>query len=307
MKAPFPIQPELTAIAMAYRNMDYVAERVLPIVTVGKQEFKYLIYDKPDRFTIPDTKVGRKSKPNEVEFGSTEKTESTEDHALDDPIPQADIDNAAPNQDPRGDAVEGIMDLILLDREKRTADLVFTAANYPTGNKETLSGTDQWSDGANSDPIKDISDAIEGLIMPPTRLVLGSQVMTQLARHPKVLKAIHKTSGDTGIARRSDLEDLFQLDIVVGRAWHNTAAEGQTATYARVWGKHAALLRIDPNATTRRGVTFGYIARFGTPVSGGERDSNIGMRGGERVRAGESVKELITASDVGYLFTNAVA
>lgn len=114
MKAPFPIQPELTAIAMAYRNTDLVADRVLPLITVGKQEFKYLVYDKADRYAIPDTKVARKSRPNEVEFGSTEKTASTEDHALDDPVPQADIENAPPNFDPLGNATEGIMDLIQL-------------------------------------------------------------------------------------------------------------------------------------------------------------------------------------------------
>jgi len=307
MKAPFPIQPELTAIAMAYRNTELIADSVLPITTVGKQEFKYIVYDKADRYTIPDTKVGRKSRPNEVEFGATEKTESTEDHALDDPVPQADIENAPPNFDPLGNATEGIMDLIQLRREKAVADLVFDANNYATANKETLAGTDQWSDGANSDPIADITDAIESMIMRPNRLVVGSQVMIQLARHPKVLKAIHKSSGDTGVARRSDLEELFELEILVGKAHHNSAAEGQTAVYSRVWGKQAALLRIDPNANTRRGVTFGYTARWGTPVAGSERDSNIGMRGGQRVRAGESVKPLITAADVGYLFIDAVA
>ncbi|MFV9531212.1 hypothetical protein ACNUIM_32135 [Pseudomonas aeruginosa] len=66
--APFPIDPELTAIAIAYRNGRMIADEVLPRVPVGKQEFKYWKYDLAQGFTVPETLVGRKSKPNEVEF-----------------------------------------------------------------------------------------------------------------------------------------------------------------------------------------------------------------------------------------------
>ena len=40
-KAPFPIIPELTGIAIAYRNRAMIADLVLPRVTpVSKEEFK---------------------------------------------------------------------------------------------------------------------------------------------------------------------------------------------------------------------------------------------------------------------------
>ena len=38
-----------------------------------------------------------------------------------------------------------------------------------------------------------------------------------------------------------------------------------------------------------------------------QADPNIGLRGGQRVRVGESVKELVTAPDLGFFFENAVA
>ncbi|MGH7186883.1 MAG: phage capsid protein, partial [Pseudomonadota bacterium] len=38
-----------------------------------------------------------------------------------------------------------------------------------------------------------------------------------------------------------------------------------------------------------------------------EFDRDIGMRGGEVVRVGESVKEVIAESSLGYFFQNAVA
>ena len=65
--APFVIQPHLTAIAIAYQNGRMIADAVLPRVPVPGSTFKYTVYDKRDTFTIPDTKVGRTSRPNEVD------------------------------------------------------------------------------------------------------------------------------------------------------------------------------------------------------------------------------------------------
>ncbi len=42
-------------------------------------------------------------------------------------------------------------------------------------------------------------------------------------------------------------------------------------------------------------------------MAGRREDPDIGLRGGVRVRVGESVKELIVANDLGYYFENAVA
>lgn len=306
--APFPIQPELTAIAIGYRNTRLIADEVLPRVPVGKQEFKYLKYNLADGFTLPDTKVGRKSKPNEVEFSATEQTDSAEDFGLDDPIPQADIDNAPPNYDPVGRAVEGVTDLILLDREVRTANLVFNAANYGAANKTTLSGTSQFNDFANSDPIATIMNALDACIMRPNIMTIGRAVFSTLVRHPKIVKAVLGNSGDSGIARRRDLAELFELeDVLVGEAFLNTARKGQPVALSRVWGKHIALLHRDKNADTRGRVTFGFTAQWGNRVAGAQPDGDIGLRGGQRVRVGESVKELIVAPDVGYFIQNAIA
>ena len=110
------------------------------------------------------------------------------------------------------------------------------------------------------------------------------------------------------IARRQAIAELFELEeVLVGQGWLNTAKPGQAVTLQRVWAKHAALLVRDRLATARSGGTFGMTAQWGSRIAGQEADSKIGMRGGQRVRAGESVKELITASDFGYFIKDAVA
>ncbi len=303
--APFPIDPQLTAIAIAYRNRRLIADEVLPRMPVGKQEFKWWQYSLGEGFTVPDTRVGRRGRPSEVTFSATEQTSSTEDYGLEDPIPQNDIDNAPPNHDPVARSVEGLTDLILLDREQRTASLVFDATQYT--NKVTLSGTSQWNDFANSDPIADIMTALDTPVLRPNVMVIGRPAFSVLVRHPKIVKAVLGNAGDSGIARSRDIAELFELDdVLVGEGWINTAKKGQTASLARVWGKHCALIYRDVQAARRGGVTFGFTAQFGQRIAGATPDKNIGLRGGQRVRVGESVKEVICAPDAAYFIQDAV-
>lgn len=306
MPAPFPIDPHRTAIAIAYQNKRLIADAVLPRVPVSKESFTYMKHKLGEDFTVPDTKVGRKSRPNEISFSATEQTASTVDFGLDDPIPYADIENAPENYDPLDRSTESLTNLILLDREVRAANLVFNDANYT--HKSTLSGNGQWSDYANSDPLTAIMEGLDSVIMRPNIGVFGRATFTKLSMHPIIVKAIHGNSGDSGVVTREQLAQLLELeDVLVGEGFVNTAKKGQATNLARVWGKHASFIYRDEMADTRTGTTFGFTAQFGERVSGGKEDGDIGLRGGIRNRVGESVKELVTAPDLGLYFKNAVA
>jgi hypothetical protein len=306
-RLPYPIDPELVAVAVAYENEMLIADQVLPRVPVGKEEFKYFKYPKGSFFTLPDNKVGRKGQPTEVNFEASEETASTDDYGLDDPIPQSDIDNAPENYDPVAQSVEGLRNLNMLAREKRAADLVFDAGQYGSKNKAQLSGTSQW-DNEDSTPIDDIEEALDGCIMRPNKLVIGQAPWSKLRRHPKINKAINANAGDVGLAGPAAVASIFDLeDVWVGQGWINAAKPGQTPNFKRVWGKNAALLYQDSTATNRQGTTFGFTAQFGDQIAGQQPDSDIGLQGGVRVRQGEKVKELITANDLGYLLEDVIS
>lgn len=313
-KSPFPVEPELTQIALAYRNLAYVADRVLPRSPVAKEEFKWLLHTKREGYTIPDSTVGRKGRVNEVEFSATEQDGSTKDYGLEFVVPQKDIDNAkAPNLNinPVADAVTMTTDLIMLGREKRVADIIFAAATYPAGNKVTLSGMSQWSDMDDSDPVNAILTALDIPLIRPNKMVLGQAVATKLRQHPKVVSAVNGSGGNAsvgGVVSLAGLAAVLELEeIIVGQSFVQTANPGQTAAYSRLWGKHAALIYQNPNARPNMGVTFGMTATFGGKVAGTWEDRNIGLRGGTRGRVGESVGEIIMCSDCAYFFENAVA
>jgi hypothetical protein len=320
-KAPFVVTPELTAVAVAYKNGKMIADEVLPRVMVGKELFKYRRYPAAESFTLPQTLVGRTGQPNQVQFSSTEVTDSTQDHALDVPVPNKDLKNAQAENaqnaaavgtkqtvDPRNRAAMMVTDLIKLRREKRAADLVFNPASYAGANQQTLSGTGQWSDYANSNPQSAIMNALDGMIMRGNVGVFGRRAWTIFAQHPRICKAVYGNNTDAGFVTQQQVAQLLELDgIVVGEGWVNTAAPGQAATLVRVWGNHASFLHRNMLADTEFGITFGYTAQFGDLIAGEIEDPDIGAHGGVRVRVSESVKELVTANDLGYYFQNAVA
>src|SRR6266446_5685472 len=159
-QAPFIVQPRLTALALSYRNLRMIADFVLPRVQVDSPTFKYSTFTKEDAFTVPDTRVGPKSRTNEIDWTASESTAQTQDYALEDAVPYFDVQaaQAARTQggvtpiDPEARSTELITDLIALDRESRVSSLVFNANSYAAANKSTLAGATQWNDPA-SDPV----------------------------------------------------------------------------------------------------------------------------------------------------------
>lgn len=308
MIRPFPINPTLTAIALAYRNPDanLIADDVLPL-TPAAQEFKWLRYDLAQGFTVPDTKVGRKSYPNEVEFTATEVVDRVVDYALDDFIPNEDLEADNQGVDPRGTATMYLRNLIMLAREIRVAGLVFAQATYPAANRVVLSGASQWSDRVNSNPVVAIGDALDIPVYRPNIGVFGQATWTHLRRHPMLVQAIKGTAQGAGMVSRQEVADFFELAAVyVGAGFLNTARKGQAVSMSRVWGRHATFLYRDRAAGPQAGVTFGYTAQWGGPIAGNIADEKRGYSGGETIRAGERVKEVVAANDVAYFFENAV-
>ena len=310
----FPINPSLTAIAIGYRNKDYtlIADQVLPRLQVP-QKFSYTVYDAAQGYTVPDTKVGRKSEPTMVDFGGKAIDAQCEDYGLDDLVPNSDVAawEAMPKPASGGPlsplAVSTMMltGLIELDREVRVAKQVFNAANFAANNQQTLSGTSQWSDYANSNPLSALLTALDVPLIRPNKLVIGQQAWTALRQHPKIVNAVFRTPQNSGTVPKEALAELLEIDeVIVGSGYVNTARKGQAPNYVRVWGKHAALISVSLAAAQAMQPTFGFTGQFGTRIAGDLPEPKAGLRGGVRVRSGESVKEVISCPDAGYFFQN---
>lgn len=320
MPGPFDTDPRLTAVSMLVKPKGLIADMVCPRVGVPSEKFIYTKGDPQETHTIPDTRIGRTSRANQVEFGAKQVTDSTEDHGLEAPVPRKDIELARsqpaqdgrPPWDPMAEATETTSTLVSLAREKRTADLIFTAGNYVADLTATLSGASQWSH-KDADPLKAITDALDKPLVRPNVMVIGQAAWTALRRHPKIVESVIRSgagAGAAGIVPLSMVADLFELDAIhVGRSWHSSSKKGQAASYSRLWGKHCSLLHLAPGLGSAQSAmptfcfTAEWLGRRVTPYT----DESRGIGGSEIVKVVECVKELIAWKGVGYHFKNAVA
>jgi hypothetical protein len=313
----FPVNPALTAIAMVYSNpaVSLIADLVLPRVQTAKK-FVWSNYDVAQGFTIPQTLVGRKSVPSEVDFSGVLVNDEVLDYGLDDVVPNDEVaawdsmtkpDRGGP-PNPLDIATMLTTKLIGLDREVRVAAKVFNTSNFSGGNQATLSGTGQWSDFVNSNPLNAILAALDLPIYRPNVAVFGQATFTQLRQHPKIVQAVFGSAQTAGVVTREQLANLLEVQkVYVGAGFVNTAKKGQAVNNTRVWGKHAAFLYVDAEAAMAQQPCWGFTAQWGEKVAGDIAEPKMGIRGSQRVRVAESVKEVVSAPALGYLFQNAVA
>lgn len=304
----FQTDPRLTAIAIAYRNPDYalIADQVLPRITVAAKDFKFTAHDESEMFSVPDTRVGRRSAPNRVELEGKEVPASCEDFGIDIPLDNDAIDQATKaGYDPRARATERSTSIVELDREIRVARMVCDPASYHADNRLALAGGDGFS-SADSDPLVVVQSMMDGCWMPVNQLTFGHSAWNAFRSHPKVVKAVNRNSGDSGMATREQIASLFEVQrVLVGAGRVNVAKPGLAPVMERVWGNIVSGQFIDRSVSAETGgITFGFTAQYGKRIAGA-MPANVGLRGGVLVRAGETVRELVVARRAGFLIQNA--
>ena len=316
--APFQTHSRMTQIAMAEKPKGFIADDVLPRV-MSAYKFEYTKGMNEDQFSIQETRASRQGRLNEVEFGATLANGATKDYGLLAYVPQRDIDEAraqASAWDPMAQASMGASQLVMLAREKRVADLVFDAANYPGGYKASIASGARWNE-ADGKPLDVIMDALDVPITRPNTMVIGRPVWTKLRRHPQIVESVKATGAGAGgagaqaagVVSRQAVADLFEIDrILVGETWHNSARRGQAANYARLWGKHAALLHIrTPTGTRDMMPTWGFTAQaMALQVMVSEEPSRGVGRGSRAIKVSECIDEIVSWETAGYLFSTVV-
>ena len=305
-KYPFPVDPVLTSITLAYKNPRYIADAVLPRIKVPAESFKYRVFDKESYLTVPETELGRKGAANEVELSFGQKTDSTSDYGLDQVVPLKDIETARlQNWDPQQKAAEYLTELLNLAREQRTAKLIFNPAVY--GSQIINLNNDSNFSNDQSDPVNTIVQALDIPFYRPNTIVMGRRVFAALSRHPKILRTVYPNADGNGVINAEQLAVILDVDrVLVGESRINAAKRG-ASNIVNAWGDHMALLYIDQRAGAQDIPTFGFTAEFGNRESRVIFDGKIGRSGANRVRVSESVKEIVAAPDLGCLIQNAVS
>lgn len=302
------IDPILTTVAQGYRNAAFVGSALFPAVPVDQRGGKIVAFGKED-FMIYRTARAPGANTPRVQFGYSPAAYALEQHALEGQVPMEQMQEArqVPGIDQGQIAVRKVQNIIGLRLEKAQADLATAAANYPTGNKATLSGTAQWSDyTGTSNPSKDIETAKEAIRakvgLRANTVVLGAAVFAALKLHPAIIDRIKYTGRD--VVTVELLASLWDVQrVLVGDAVYASDA----GAFSDVWGKFAVVAYTDMAGLPDMGVpTFGYTYQLrGYPVV--ERPYEDRNAKSWVYPVTDEVSPVIAASTAGYLLSAVVA
>lgn len=301
------VDPILTNHARGYSHPDRIAHVLFPRVSVPVRGFKRIEFGK-ESFRLYSTRRAPGARTKEIVFGYEGKPASLDQYALDAIVPREHVQEAerGPGINLQMEAVSVVQDVMSLDAEVQAATLATNASNYSAGNKETLSGTDQW-DHASSKPKVVINEAKEAVRKKigrePNTLVLGPGAYRALDDHPAILDKIKYTSSES--ISLDLLKRYFQVDeVVVGRS---IFVEGDESEFTDVWGNYAVLAYVPRGgAASVRVPSYGYTYQldghpFAEPMAF-DRNRKSWVAGVTDERSPELV-----GAEAGFLFSSVVS
>lgn len=239
-----------------------MGEQLLPSIKVKFQSNKYYIYGREQwGLDAGGDMRGPGDEANEISglvLGSD--TYFAQEHALQVPVVDEEVQNADSPLDPMVDGTELVTARVLLGRELQIKNLVTTAANFAAGNSVTLSGTSQWNDYVNSNPVLDWRTGVRAmhskLFIEPNVGVIPYQVMSQLMDHPDFIERIKYS--ERGVLTAEIIAAIFNIGkIIVPGVGYNSANLGQAATLTYLWGKDV-LMAFVPDRPGLKVPAFAY-------------------------------------------------
>lgn len=287
----------LSNFSMKYANGTLIADRVCPVLPVKKESDTYLTYGR-EAFSIPRTLRAPRTLPAEVDWSVSSTNYKCEEYALSELLDDREIANADAPLDLERDTVESITDRLLLDREKRVADIL-TATGTFTQNAEP---NPNWNE-ALADPVANVlagKEVIRAAIgKNPNVMVLPACVLASLRTCDAIIDLVKYS--ETGKVTVELLKALFEIDnILIADAVYNTAQEGDTFTAADVWGDTVGLYYMGP-PTGQKQISAAKTFRVRELRTSVMREE---ARSSTRYTVSVIEDTVVTCALAGYLLTN---
>jgi hypothetical protein len=248
----------LTNVSLQYPNNGLVGEGLFPTVTVRKQSDKYYVFGR--EAWLPETSDFRApgTEANEIPgLTVSQDTYYAQEHALQVAVTDEERENSDSAFSPERDGTELVTSKILLGREIAMKNMVTNTANYATGLTTTLSGTAQWNDYVNSNPILDWRTGVRAIhakvFFEPNTAVIPYLVMSTLEDHPDIIERIKYS--ERAVLTPEIIASVFGIQRVivpgVGVGVGQVGAAGNAITASYLWGKDVLMAWVPPRAGLR--------------------------------------------------------
>lgn len=254
----------LTQASSMYVPQGYISEMLLPSIGVKESTGKLAKYGN-QHLRIENSYKGGRGKYRRVEsITRSTDTYTIQGHGLEALVTKDDYRNVQDPYDAEADETIGLTTHLWLEKEKSLADQLGNTSVLTQNT--TLSGTDQYSDYLNSDPLDDFDTARlavrDGCGMLPDTAVMSYKVYSKLRYHPQILDSLGYKENRPGGLRVDELADAMDVKrILIGEAMYNNAKEGATDSLTDVWGKNI-IFSVSPERAAVRQVSLGYRVQF---------------------------------------------
>jgi hypothetical protein len=267
------VEGPLRNVSIQYKNQNYLADRVFPIIDKIDPKSKIARYLKGAWFRDeagvrgPGSRAVRGGYP--VDFVSIATDEYAFAKEVTDEDRRFSKSQMAPPLQPDQDALEFAADKIDLKKEVVTAAMV-TAGTWSSMAGEDANGLWSPNDGTNTF-VNDVLTRIETIrsntgIM-PNRMIIDHATYNKLKENTLILDRIRYTQ--QGVLTSALLAAMFDLEtIFIATTIKNTAKEtkaGTEFTTANIWeknaGKGSAFLYFAPASPGLKVPSAGYMAR----------------------------------------------
>lgn len=300
----------LSQLAVGFPNGGFVADKLCPIVDVG-EDAEQGVYFSWDKYyinsNVEDVRALRGHSNEPYDPVVSENTYNAKAHSLAKPIDPRDFKQHKNKELKLVQSIqEGLLSLLKLKREKRVADLFTNAANYATAHKETLSGSNQWSDFVNSDPEAKIETSRETVALngfEPNTIMLPINSWRKIRQHPQI-RALIKSLDSKLLTEDMIVPSLFGLELVVPGARTVTSLPGTTEAISRIWGDFCWIGYVNKKKNpTKLDPTFAYTFQAASRKVETYKD-----RRNEVIDVQYDIAdEKITAPASGFLLTDVIA
>jgi hypothetical protein len=299
----------LSNMSVMYANEEYIGEQLAPPLVVGKQSDVYYIYGQNDRLAYPDDELGPRGQANEVQESRTTDSYLTRPYGYQNFVSAMTLANQDAPLNEMIDLTEAVNEGIAFRRELRLATLLTTSANYGT-NTAAIAAGNRWDTASGGNPIADLQNARKSLWSGrgpgEVKGFTSLDVFLQLSRHPGILELFKFNGNSPGLATPDMLARWFDMStLLVGKARQDTAVEGQTPSYSRVWSNVFGMVRVARRPSIRN-ASFAMTFRHGNPLSTQWFDQTIGHGGGFFSKVSVSEQHKGIAADTGYLLTTVI-
>ena len=259
------IDPVLSQIAVQFRPHGFAYSQLVNNFPVEFNVGQYPEFNRAGFFASGDGRpVPDDATTPLVEFESSEEFYHCKDYRKRVRLTRKELQQAHPALRITESKVIGLLDMFAGEREKRLAEKLFpkSASGAPgsaalTANSgKTIEATENWNASSGTEIQKDVQEAMKAVYAStgiwPNTMVLTKQVALAVANNPKIKEQLQYVYGMEMLREGWGIlpKELFGLKVIeIDGALTNTAAAGEAANLAEIWGDFVRILYVNSNPT----------------------------------------------------------